>query len=43
MKDHVIVDLDSVTRIYRMGELSVPALRGVSLQVKQGDAIGIMG
>jgi len=43
MVKHVIVDLDSVSRIYTMGELTVPALRGVSLQVNQGESIGIMG
>ena len=43
MSKGAIVNLQSVSRIYRMGEISVPALRGVSLQVKQGEAIGIMG
>ncbi len=38
-----IVELDSVSRIYTMGEIQVPALREVSLQVKRGQAIGIMG
>jgi putative ABC transport system ATP-binding protein len=43
MSSEYIVDIDSVSRIYRMGEIKVPALRGVSLKVKRGAAIGIMG
>ncbi|MFW9849820.1 MAG: ABC transporter ATP-binding protein [Candidatus Thorarchaeota archaeon] len=43
MSDNLIVDLDNVSRIYTMGEIQVPALKGVSLQVKRGEAIGIMG
>jgi len=39
----VIVDIDNVSRIYSMGEIEVAALRGVTLQVKRGEAIGIMG
>lgn len=38
-----IVTIDSATRVYQMGEIEVHALRGVSLQVTRGDAIGIMG
>jgi len=41
--DDRIVSLDSVSRIYSMGEIIVPALQDVSLQVKRGEAIGIMG
>ncbi len=38
-----MVELDSVSKIYRIGTIDVHALRGVSLQVKRGEAIGIMG
>jgi putative ABC transport system ATP-binding protein len=43
MSSEDVVDLDSVSKIYRMGEIKVPALRGVTLKVKRGEAIGIMG
>ncbi len=43
VSNDVIVDLDEVSRIYTMGEIQVPALRGVTLQVQRGEAIGIMG
>lgn len=43
MNNDLIVDLESVSRIYTMGEIQVPALQGVSLKVKRGEAIGIMG
>ncbi len=37
------MDLQSVSRIYNMGEIEIHALRGVSLQINRGAAIGIMG
>jgi putative ABC transport system ATP-binding protein len=43
MDNDVIVDIREVSRIYKMGEIEVNALRGVSLQIKRGQAIGIMG
>jgi len=43
LTDDNIVNLDSVSRIYSMGEIIVPALQDVSLEVKRGEAIGIMG
>ncbi|MFW9869514.1 MAG: ABC transporter ATP-binding protein [Candidatus Thorarchaeota archaeon] len=43
LNSDVIVDLQSVSRVYDMGEIEVHALRGVSLQIKRGAAIGIMG
>ncbi|MFW9814513.1 MAG: ABC transporter ATP-binding protein [Candidatus Thorarchaeota archaeon] len=39
----VIVDLQEVSRVYDMGEIQVHALRGVSLKIDRGAAIGIMG
>lgn len=38
-----IVEVDSVARVYRVGEIEVHALNGVDLRVKRGEAIGIMG
>jgi len=38
-----IVDLQSVSRVYKMGEIEVHALRGVSFDIKRGEAVGIMG
>lgn len=43
LDNDVIVDLQSVSRTYNMGEVEVHALRGVSLQIKKGAAIGVMG
>ncbi len=43
MNNGIIIDLNEVSRVYSMGEIEVHALRGVTLQVKKGSAIGIMG
>ncbi|NHI89112.1 MAG: ABC transporter ATP-binding protein [Candidatus Thorarchaeota archaeon] len=43
MNNDIIVDLNEVSRVYSMGEIEVHALRGVTLKVKKGSAIGIMG
>lgn len=42
MKD-IIIKLDDVWKIYKMGEVEVPALRGVNLEVKRGEFLAVMG
>jgi putative ABC transport system ATP-binding protein len=38
-----IIELADVTRVYRDGEVSVEALRGVSLVVREGELLAVMG
>jgi len=38
-----ILRLENVWKIYKMGAVEVPALRGVSLEIKQGDFVAITG
>jgi len=38
-----MVELENITKIYRMGKVEVPALRGVTLDIKQGEIVAIIG
>ncbi len=38
-----IMELKDVWKIYRMGEVEVPALRGISVKIKKGDFVAIIG
>src|SRR5262245_16311710 len=39
----VVIDIHDITKMYRMGEIEVHALRGVSLKVYEGEFLSIMG
>ncbi len=39
----VMIELENITKIYRMGKVEVPALRGVTLNIKQGEMVAIIG
>jgi putative ABC transport system ATP-binding protein len=38
-----MIEIESVTKIYQMGEIQVRALRGVSLEIDQGEWVAVMG
>jgi len=43
MKKHVIIRLDKVWKIYKMGTVSVNALKGISLAIEEGEFVSIQG
>jgi len=42
-KKETIIELDNVWKIYTMGKIEVPALRGVNLTINKGEFVAIMG
>jgi len=38
-----MIELENVTKIYRMGEVEVYALNGLSISIKQGEMLSIIG
>ena len=43
MQNHRVISLADIHKVYDLGEVKVPALRGVSLSVEPGEFITIMG
>ena len=43
MASPALIELKDVTKIYRMGNVEVGALRGVSVTIEAGDMVAIMG
>ena len=43
MKSGIIINLENVWKIYRIGEIQVPALRGLNLQIKRGEFVAVQG
>ena len=43
MNNGALVRLVDVHKVYRTGEMEVPAVRGVSLEIKQGEFVALMG
>jgi putative ABC transport system ATP-binding protein len=43
MRSEIILRLDNVSKVYTMGEVEVPALKDVSVDIQQGDFVAIIG
>jgi len=38
-----LIELEDITKVYRMGKVEVPALRGITLSIKEGEMVAIVG
>ena len=38
-----ILKADNLEKVYRIGKVDVPALRGVSLAIQEGEFVAVMG
>ena len=43
MTNNLVIDAKNLSKTYQMGEVEVRALRGVSLRIRQGELVAIMG
>ena len=42
-QNSVLLNIEDVWKIYQMGEIEVPALRGVSVNIRKGDFVAVIG
>ena len=42
-KKRTVIDAKNISKIYQMGEVEVKALRGVDVEIKEGEVVSIMG
>ncbi len=38
-----MIELENISKIYRMGKIEVPALRGITLNIQKGELVAIVG
>jgi len=43
MKQEILISLNNVWKIYQMGEVEVPALKGINVEIKRGYFVAIIG
>src|SRR5215813_10571174 len=43
LSDHPLIRLDHIHKIYKMGDVEIHALHGISLRIEQGEFVAIMG
>ena len=40
---NTMINLENITKIYRMGKVEVPALRGITLNIQEGEMVALIG